>query len=62
MCSHSRNPGHQEDRENCEESKEEKPTGCGVAYMILWVRVLVKWSHRPSRFLTLNFSGCVCIQ
>lgn len=34
--------------------------GC-EQYMMLWVRVLVKWSQRPWRSLTLNFSGYVCI-
>lgn len=28
---------------------------------MLWVRVLVKWSHRPQCSLALNFSGYVCI-
>lgn len=39
---------------------EVRLTGCGQ-YMMLWVRVLVKWSQRPRRSLTLNFSGFVCI-
>lgn len=31
------------------------------ASVIFWVRVFVKWSHRPWRVLTLNFSGYVCV-
>lgn len=46
-----------------EPNRKRRLTGCGVCvlYMMLWVRVVVKWSHSPRCSLTLNFWGCVCI-